>query len=76
MAHAYGYAIKVGDQIHVRSVGPHPRSAMVNWLMMDCQVVISSAWSDPDIKAIFEHYAARHHAECVKVTIEEGQKDF
>ena len=64
-----GYAVKVNGQINVRSVGPHPRSAMVNWLITDCQVALSNAMSDGDIKAIFDHYAGRIHARCVPISI-------
>ena len=64
---ARGWAVITGDQIHIRTVSPTRRGAIVNFLVTDRSMAIYSQHTDADIEAWWKKYHSR--SEVVEVTI-------
>ena len=70
---AHGWAVITGDTIHVKTVSPTRRAAIVNFLVTDRSMAIYSQHTDADIETWWKKYHGR--AEVVEVTIAVAEKE-
>lgn len=65
---ARGFAIVIDGKIDMRTVFPHARGAVVNWLVTD-GVLIIKGMSDEDIFALWDQSRGDAMVQPVKVTV-------
>lgn len=66
-----GFAIKQNDSINVRTVSPTVQAAWINWLVVECGMLVRAHDTSEGIKAAYDHLAAERGAICVQVEIRE-----
>jgi len=66
-----GYAIKQGGCINVATISSTERAAIVNWLVVECKLLITNSARDDQIQHAWEHLSQERGATCIKVKIEE-----
>jgi hypothetical protein len=67
-----GWAVKVGEDIDVRTISPTRRAAIVNFLHCNIQPILNS-FPDATIERIWDGTKDRFGLEVVEVTIIEGR---
>jgi len=73
MSAAHGWAVITGDTIHVRTVSPTRRAAIVNFLVTERSMAIHYTHTDSQIEDWWSRYHGR--AEAVEVTVAVAEKD-
>ena len=65
MATAKGWAVVDANGINVRTISNTRRAAIVNWLLVDKQIMATRIASDQDIEAAWE----QHHGEAYAIEV-------
>jgi hypothetical protein len=69
IAAGHGWAVVDSGAVSVQSVAPHRRGAIVNWLWVACQVMVTSEVADEVIEMHWLLLSAERGAKVVQVEV-------
>lgn len=62
-----GFAVVLNDKVNINTISETERAAMVNWLVVECKILIYSTTTDEQIEELWFKYRRRALIEIVEV---------